>query len=80
MTQKPMTLRCDACDREVETRVDPEDRTTWPLHRCGRLHDPQPFTTAEPLIIRLARDYRNPDPIHNERVAALLAPRTGNRE
>lgn len=39
-------LICKDCDLYADLRVDPDDKTNWPLHKCRKTRKAEEFSTT----------------------------------
>jgi hypothetical protein len=39
-------LICKDCDITADLRVDADDKTNWPLHKCRKTRKAEPFSTV----------------------------------
>ena len=46
MTIPFLRLVCKNCSIIADMRVDADDKTNWPLHRCGKTNKAEPFSTV----------------------------------
>jgi hypothetical protein len=47
---RSMRLKCSVCRKEFTTYTGKAPHT-WPLHRCGMIRLPQPFTSGQEVTV-----------------------------
>jgi hypothetical protein len=65
-------LICKDCDIIVDLRVDPDDKTDWPLHKCSKTRRAEPFSTSIGVPKIETREFPPDEPKRVENLSYLM--------